>query len=167
MKYFVCRIAFCIGIILCCIVNISAQTNADLRVSEALNSSDWFELRRFHKENKDSIMPMLNAFSEAMIACYFSNPDSACRSIDRLIYSFPQEIGVGNVINMLLLKSMQLAKKGDYHSAKNIISDLLSKHDFGASSSYFYELLQQYVALDSIGNINSITKSSDEYSYSF
>ena len=162
MKYFVCRIAFGIGIILCCIGNISAHTNIDFRVSEALNSSDWFELRRIHNEKEDSIMPMLNAFSEAMIACYFCNPDSACNSIDKLIYSYSQEIGADNVINMTLFKAAQLAKKGDYHNAKNIISDLLSKYDFGASSSYFHELLQQYAALDSIGNINSITKLSSD-----
>ena len=61
-----------------------AQVTADARISQALNSSDWFELRRvFQGADKDSVMPMLRLFSESMVATYFNRPDEACTAIRR------------------------------------------------------------------------------------
>lgn len=143
------------SVLICFSSLLFAQSDYNVRAADALNSSDWFTLRRVYDEGRDSMTPMLRAFSEAMIACNFATPDSACAAIDNLLKSHSNEIGENNVVNMNFLKSTQLAKKRDFGAAARVLSGALESS--GASTSgYMNDVCRQYHLLDSVGNINEV-----------
>lgn len=142
----------------------NAQAAYDMQAANALNSANWFELKRFYESYSDSLSPMLKSFSEAMIAHNFCEPDSACTAINNLIVNYPNEIGQYNIINMTLLKSSHLAKQRNYAVASNILEQCISTNtNLGSDIDYFRVICDQYKALERIGNINRLTFDNENF----
>ena len=72
--------------------------NADIRVSELINSSDWFTLEREYSLLKDSIQyDYVRLMAEAMLAQNFNREAEAVDLFRTLINSYQQQIGGSNV----------------------------------------------------------------------
>ncbi len=150
-------------IAIACINNLQAQSNYEIRISDALNKSEWFELRRIYTEGADSISPLLKSFAEAMLAHCFCSSDSACKAIDNLTMNYRDEIGLGNATSMNYLKSAHLANLGRYSDAKRVLNNCITSYiNSGTPVDYLSEIVQQYEALESIGNINHIDIAGEE-----
>lgn len=103
---------------LACFLNIAfAQSVYDIRISNALNDNNWFELKRAYEAGSDSIAPMLKDFAECLLESNFNEPEKACTAIDNLLRCFSNEIGLGNIQSMLYLKTANQEKLGKYEEA--------------------------------------------------
>ena len=79
------------------IFSVQAQ-NAGMRVSELINSSDWFTLEREYSLLKDSIQyDYVRLMAEAMLAQNFNREAEAVDLFRTLINSYQQQIGGSNV----------------------------------------------------------------------
>ena len=79
------------------IFSVQAQ-NADMRVSELINSSDWFTLEKEYPLLKDSIQyDYVRLMAEAMLAQNFNREAEAVDLFRTLINSYQQQIGGSNV----------------------------------------------------------------------
>lgn len=71
--------------------------NADMRVSELINSSNWFTLEKEYPQLKDSIQyDYVQLIAEAMLAQNFNREVEAIDLFRRLINSYQQQIGGSN-----------------------------------------------------------------------
>lgn len=157
----------CIVVTMC---TLRAQSTFDTRVGEALNNSEWFELRDAYIEGKDSLSPMLKAFAESMLAYNFNRNDEACRAIERLVDNHQAEIGVGNVMSMLFMKAAALKRMGFYSEAAKL-SDAVCKafepYSDSMSLAVYREFGKQYETLARYDGVNEMTISGDEGVASF
>lgn len=105
-----------------------AQSEADLRIAELLNYSDWFSLEEEYPRLKDSVqIEMLKGLSEAMIGMYFNQPDHAMEAINSLLMYHQEDLGFGNISNLVLMKSMILGDKGLYAESADGLADFLEQ----------------------------------------
>lgn len=101
---------------------------ADMRVGELLNSSDWFTLEKEYSLLKDSVQtPMLRLMSEALLGYYFNRPDETVACVDSLLRHHQEELGLGNITSMLMVRSAAEAKRGNYVVAADMLKDFVSQ----------------------------------------
>lgn len=104
-------------------INIQAQ-NADVRIGQLINESNWFELEHELKATPaDSISPFLRQLATAMTHHYFNRPDSACTVLSDLLTNHQQELG-DQTITMVIRLSTNLARIGHYNDAANLFQNL-------------------------------------------
>lgn len=73
--------------------------NADMRISELINSSDWFALEKEYPKLKDSIQyAYVGLMAEAMIAQNFNREKDAIEPFRTLINKHQQQIGSGTAL---------------------------------------------------------------------
>ena len=110
-----------------CLLPAKAQ-NVDERIGGMLNASDWFALERELPTLKDSIQyPFLRVMAEALASMAFGRDDEAVTAIDTLIANYQQDIGFGNTMNMVLLKSQVEARRQNYAAAADIVGSFVSQ----------------------------------------
>ena len=144
---------------------LQAQNSYDIRVSEALNNSEWFELRDAYIEGKDSLSPMLKAFSESMLAHNFNSNNAACHAIERLVNEHQDEIGADNVMSMLYMKATALKRMKRYTEAASLLDGVykaFEPYTDSISLSAFREFGRQYEILAKYKEVNEVTVSGDE-----
>lgn len=115
-------------LVLCLFVsmNIHAQ-NADVRIGQLVNESNWFELEQALKETPaDSISPFLRQLATAMTHHYFNRSDSACIVFAELLNSYPQELG-DMTLNISMLMAMNLARSDRYAEAAALMQSLCNQ----------------------------------------
>ena len=147
------------------ICSLRAQSTYDVKVGEALNNSEWFELRDAYIEGKDSLSPMLKTFAESMLAHNFNSNDAACRAIDRLVNEHQDEIGAGNVMSMLYMKATALKRMKKYTEAASLLDGVckaFEPYTDSTSLSAFREFGKQYEILAKYKEVNEVTVSGDE-----
>lgn len=138
--------------IFCLLVSLSIQAqNADVRVGQLVNESNWFELEQALKTTPaDSISPFLRQLATAMTHHYFNRPDSACVVLYDLLSNHQQELG-DYTMNMVLLYSANLARTGHYNDAADLLQNLYSQlAAMGTDSTLiksYKAQVQQYRAL--------------------
>lgn len=147
-------------------INIQAQ-NADVRVGQLINESNWFELEQTLKTTPaDSISPFLRQLATAMTHHYFNRPDSACVVLYDLLSNHQQELG-DYTINMVLLYSANLARTGHYNDAADLLENLYSQlAAMGIDSTQiasYRNQVQQYRALAASGPFYRPLHKSGEY----
>lgn len=147
-------------------INIQAQ-NADVRVGQLINESNWFELEQTLKTTPaDSISPFLRQLATAMTHHYFNRPDSACVVLYDLLSNHQQELG-DYTINMVLLYSANLARTGHYNDAADLLENLYSQlAAMGIDSTQiasYRNQVQQYRALGTCGPFYRPLHKSGEY----
>lgn len=114
--------------IFCLLVSLGIQAqNADVRVGQLINESNWFGLEQTLKTTlADSISPFLRQLATAMTHHYFNRPDSACVVLYDLLSNHQQELG-DYTMNMVLLYSANLARTGHYNDAADLLQNLYSQ----------------------------------------
>ena len=147
------------------IYNSQAQNTYDIRVSEALNNSEWFELRDAYVEGKDSLSSMLKTFAESMLAHNFNNNDAACHAIECLVNEYQDEIGAGNVMSMLYMKATALKRMRKYAEAASLLNDVCKAFEPYTDSTFLSairEFGRQYEILAKYKEVNEVIVSGDE-----
>lgn len=96
--------------IFCLLVSLGIQAqNADVRVGQLINESNWFELEQALKTTPaDSISPFLRQLATAMTHHYFNRSDSACTVLADLLNNHQQELG-DQTMSMVILLSMRIS----------------------------------------------------------
>lgn len=88
---------FVVSLITLLTISSTYAQNADMRVSELINSSDWFTLEEEYPLLKDSIQyDFVQLMAEAMLAQNFNREAEAIDLFRRLINSYQQQIGGSN-----------------------------------------------------------------------
>jgi predicted aspartyl protease len=101
---------------------------ADEKIGKIINNTDWFTLSEEYPKLKSEMQSvMLKKFSEAMIGFYFNQPDSAIQAIDWIFENAQNEIGFGNVSNLILIKSTILGEQGLYTKSCDNLSEFLTQ----------------------------------------
>lgn len=154
--------------IFCLLVSLSIQAqNADVRVGQLINESNWFELEQTLKTTPaDSISPFLRQLATAMTHHYFNRPDSACTVLADLLSNHQQELGE-QTMSMVILLSTNLARTGHYNDAADLLENLYSQLaamgiDHTQIASY-RDQVQQYRALAASGPFYRPLHKSGEY----
>lgn len=145
--------------------SVQAQSTFDLRVANALNNSEWFELRDAYIAGKDSLSPMLKTFAECLLAHNFNFNDKACYAIDRLINEHQAEIGAENVKSMLYMKATALKRMGMYGEAAAVLDAMCRAFEpyvDSVSLSVFRDCGKQYEILARYKGVKEISVAGDE-----
>lgn len=152
----------------CLIVSINIQAqNADVRIGQLINESNWFELEHELKTAPaDSISPFLRQLATAMAHHYFNRPDSACTVLADLLNNHQQELG-DQTMSMVILLSTNLARIGHYNDAADLLQNLYDQLTAMRTDSTLTEpykaQAQQYRALAACGSFYQPLHESDEY----
>jgi predicted aspartyl protease len=133
----------------------SAQEDADSRIGNLINRSDWFGLEKTFSQVKDSMQhTFLKRMAEAMICANFNRPEEAIASIDRLLAEHQEDAGFENSIHLIYLKSLINGWEGRYGEAAHGMKDLMDQlKDRGMESSMdrfkalyaYYEPIRAYL----------------------
>lgn len=147
-------------------INIQAQ-NADVRIGQLINESNWFELEHELKTTPtNSISPFLRQLATAMTHHYFNRPDSACVVLYDLLSNHQQELG-DYTMNMVILYSVNLARTDHYNDAAELLQNLYNQLTaMGTDSTLtvqYQTQVQQYRALATCGSLYQPLHESDEY----
>ncbi|MDR2146340.1 MAG: hypothetical protein LBE91_07775 [Tannerella sp.] len=106
---------------------VTAQ-EADGKIGNLINQTDWFALAEEYPKLKGEMQSeTLKHFSEAMIGLYFNQPQSAIQAIDWLLANAQEELGFGNVSNLILAKSIILGEQGLYAESADNLSNFLTQ----------------------------------------
>lgn len=109
-------------------MGMKAQEVADVRVGKLLNNRDWFTLEKEYPSLKNDVqIPMLRLMSEALLGYYFNRPDETVACVDSLLRYHQEELGLGNITSMLMVRSAVEAKRGNYAVAADILKDFASQ----------------------------------------
>lgn len=158
-------------ICLLALLPIQAQTQDDARIGECINNSDWFELRRAYEQaDKETMMPMMKALAESMIATQFNQPEKACIAIRELINKYGNEIGMGNIINMGYLLASNEARLGKYTDAIQTLNNIIQtfeQYTDSTSLAIHRQSEKQYRILAQYEGINRITSPREDYHFPF
>lgn len=135
------------------LTGIKAQV-ADQQIGELLGKADWFALDEAYPKAKANIQtPIINGLSEVMLATYFRQSDRALNLIDSLLANCQDQLGFGNISNMVLLKSVILGEQGKFAKSADNLNGFLDqvvafakKEDFPAHMA----VAAQYGALRSL-----------------
>lgn len=155
-------------LVLCLFVSINTHAqNADVRVGQLINESNWFELEQALKTTPgDSISPFLRQLATAMTHHYFNRPDSACVVLYDLLSNHQHELG-DYTMNMVILYSANLARTGHYKDAADLLQNLYSQlAAMGTDSTLiksYKAQVQQYRALAACDPLYQPLHESDEY----
>lgn len=117
---------------------LSTAQEADQKIGEIINRSDWFALEKEYPKLKDKMtVPFLKWLSEAMLGLFFNRPQEAIAAIDTLLTHHQEEIGFDNTSNMVIYRYKLLGEMGHYaESADGLkgfleqISEFVNVEDF-------------------------------------
>jgi predicted aspartyl protease len=147
-------------------INGLTAQEADEKIGNLMNQSDWFALADEYPKLKNEMQSeMLKHLSEAMIGFYFNQPQSAIQAIDWILANAQEEIGFGNVSNLILIKSTILGEQGLYAESADNLSDFLTQisahmdlKDFPAHNQVleFYEKMRNELKPEIIRPVEDI-----------
>ena len=95
---------------------------ADKKVGELLNTSNWFELERVYPIVKGDVQtPMLKLMAEVMLASSFNRPEELREKLQKLIDEHQEELGFENVCNMSITGALTEGFEGNYGVAADMV----------------------------------------------
>lgn len=101
---------------------------ADQRIGELLNQSDWFALEEEYPLLKDSMQSAcIRLLAETMIANNFNQPQQALESIGKLLEDYQAELGPENAGNLFTLATILDAEAGNYAQAADNLKYFLDQ----------------------------------------
>ncbi len=101
---------------------------ADMRVGQLLNNGDWFTLEKEYPSLKNSVQtPMLKLMSEALLGYYFNRPDESVAGVDSLLRHHQAELGLGNIMSIIVVKSLVESRRGNYATASDMLKNFESQ----------------------------------------
>ncbi|HIY13829.1 MAG TPA: retropepsin-like domain-containing protein [Candidatus Alistipes cottocaccae] len=103
-----------------------AQTPADVRLGELLNSGDLFRLRDEYPQLKDSLsIGMLDLLARSQLGVGFNRPEEAAPALDSLLLLHQEALGTESTLSMAALRAMNLLNLGMYAQAGAAAGDLV------------------------------------------
>ena len=116
---------------------------ADERIGNLINQSDWFGLEATYPTLKDSMqVDFLKLLSEVMIGNYFNRPKEALAGIEHLLTNHQAEIGSGNALNLALLTCQIEGNMGNYVVAADRAKNIMEQVKVQGGSPEAYSALQ-------------------------
>lgn len=116
---------------------------ADERIGNLINQSDWFGLEATYPILKDSMqVDFLKLLSEVMIGNYFNRPKEALAGIEHLLTNHQAEIGSGNALNLALLTCQIEGNMGNYVVAADRAKNIMEQVKVQGGSPEAYSALQ-------------------------
>ena len=129
----------------------SFAQEADMKVGELLNTSDWFELERIYPAVAADVQtPMLKQMAEALLASNFNRPEKLRVKLQKLIADHQDELGFENVCNMTVMGAMVEGYEGNYAVAADMvkaIADDVKAETGSLEGTGIEELLAYYEAV--------------------
>ena len=123
------RILSTLILVLCATVGVYAQQpsagNANARVGELINSSEYITLSRELPSLRDKLSKPLLALADAITAYHEGRFDDSCRAIDK-VGEFAPELGGEVIFGMQNLALVNFLSLEDYKSALGVVQLLLS-----------------------------------------
>ena len=124
---------------------------ADMKVGELLNTSNWFELERVYPTIAADVQtPMLKQMAEVMLASNFNRPTELREKLPKLIAEHQTELGFENVCNMTVMGAMLEGYEGNYAVAADMVKAIADAVKSAAGSldgTGLSELLAYYEAV--------------------
>lgn len=103
-----------------------AQTRADVRLGELLNSGELFQLRDEYPRLRDSVsIRMLDLLARSQLGVGFNRPEEAAPALDSLLRFHQEELGAEGTFSMASLRAMNLLNLGFYAAAGAAAGDLV------------------------------------------
>lgn len=151
LKNIMCMKHFLFSILLLfCSFTASNGQNAENRLAEIINSSDWFLLDTEYPSLKDSIQyDFLNTMAEAMLAHYFNKPAEAVELLRTLVNEYQGVLGNDATWSFISLVLYDLERCQDYATAATKVKALIEQvklADASADCKQFEEVYQKYMA---------------------
>lgn len=104
-----------------------AQTQADTKMAEILNSGDLFRIREQYPALKDSVsIGMLNLIAEAQLGIGFNQLEEGGAALDSLLRFHQAELDAETSIGMAAMRAMNLLNLGLYSQAGKAGEDLVN-----------------------------------------
>ena len=124
---------------------------ADMKVGELLNTSNWFELERVYPAVAADVQtPMLKQMAEVLLASNFNRPAELREKLQKLIAEHQAELGFENVCNMTVMGAMVEGYEGNYAVAADMVKAIADAVQAAAGSlegTGLSELLAYYEAV--------------------
>ncbi len=104
----------------------TVQIDVNERVGQAMNTSEWFELARIYKAEREHIDPFLRTYTESLLATFFGRPAEATMAIERLIGTYGAMMGDG-ALGMWYYWGVNQTRMGEYGIAAEGLARELAK----------------------------------------
>ncbi len=103
--------------------------NPNALIGQLIGGDDMFELQKQHECLKDSIIPMLNCMSEAMLAVAFNQPDKGIMAFEDLLSNedYQAQLGIGTIANFIYLYADVYENKYDFIGAVKLLQSFLEQ----------------------------------------
>lgn len=117
---------------ICLIIIVGTYTSysqdADIRIGELMNNSDWFTLNEEYPVLKDDIQwKPLDEMAKVLLAYYFNRHEEALENINTLLTNHQDEIGYPNIYNFLSMAANIHGQQGRYAQCSDIASGFISQ----------------------------------------
>jgi hypothetical protein len=99
----------------------------DEKIGALINQRDFFELSSQYPLLKDSLNPAIGYLAKALLEDALNKQEEACETIDYLSQNLQNELGLENILGMIVLQSNNLLKLGRYEESYNRLNDLLNQ----------------------------------------
>ena len=125
-----------------------AQTQADTKMAEILNSGDLFRIREQYPALKDSVsIGMLNLIAEAQLGIGFNQLEEGGAALDSLLRFHQAELDAETSIGMAAMRAMNLLNLGLYSQAGKAGEDLIN----ALKDAIPFESLYSFVFIERVG----------------
>lgn len=130
-------------------ITIGQENRADDIIESIISRHHFFELKRLYPKYKEKLNPALRALSETLLLNAHNQTDSTLKTIENL-KSYHQDLSFENVMNIIILKSKLLIKKGEYKEAHQLIQNQLKD-----------KKVLQYAAAPTLNQLKTILKQAE------
>ncbi len=128
-----------------------AAQSYDGLLGDAISRSDWFALDSVYAAApKDSISPMLEVYSRALIGNRLNRPQLSIPAFQELLSSYSESLGLDNLISVAFMYGMDLSRTGDNEAAASMtraIADATREYLDSATVAQLSVQANQYTAL--------------------
>lgn len=99
------------------------------RIGQLIGGDDMFELQKQHDLLKDSIIPMLDCMSEAMLAGSFNQADKGIKAFEELLSNedYQAQLGINTIANFMYLYADLFENKYDFKGAADLLQSFLDQ----------------------------------------
>ncbi|MGZ2371424.1 retropepsin-like aspartic protease [Ancylomarina sp. YFZ004] len=108
--------------------SIQAQSPNEL-IGQLIGGDDMFELQKQHELLKDSIIPMLDSMSEAMLAVSFNQPDKGIKALESLLSNenYQAQMGINTIANFMYLYADVFENKYDFKASVELLQSFIEQ----------------------------------------
>jgi len=118
-------------LILCLVLfgRIVYAQSPDEIVGNLMNEQKMFELREQHEQWQAQLSPLINYFSQAMLAESFNNPEKGILAVDSLLNNeiYQTQLGLDNIAYLIYLKSGFLEILFQYKASSEMLESFLAQ----------------------------------------